>query len=363
MILKKDFQQKLQDPLEEKTLPLFAEKLNINHFSPTQFSIPDSAWLFKYVVMDQKMRRELLDSNSAMEAGKRVGEALQQHYADTIYKINPTTKKVAPTTNTKITLEEATHEQIEIFKEYQPVDEKDAEKKIKYIEEVPQIIQHANTGLTKLGVASPVTCERQISIDAKSLESSLILSPTLPVVGRIDFDFGNLGVLSQSEMSNKNISDAPSSHGVDLLPPKIVELKTKYSRLGKVKKDGTRSFLVSSPPATPSFNHVVQCAVYAAHWNFKVPVYLLYATANGHEIFDSTNCKHLTVEGMIKNLQIMFRTFLRREKLLAQFQDFNRNEIIENVVDLVDPNFDHPYAWNGLPDELLKQAKELWKLS
>ena len=103
MILKEDFQQaKLQDPLKEKTLPLFAQKLNINHYSPTQFSIPDSAWLFKYVVMDQKMRREMLDSNSAMEAGKRVGEALQKHYADTIYKIHPTTKKVAPTTNTKL---------------------------------------------------------------------------------------------------------------------------------------------------------------------------------------------------------------------------------------------------------------------
>ena len=363
MILKKDFQQKLQDPLEEKTLPLFAEKLNINHFSPTQFSIPDSAWLFKYVVMDQKMRRELLDSNSAMEAGKRVGEALQQHYADTIYKINPTTKKVAPTTNTKITLEEATHEQIEIFKEYQPVDEKDAEKKIKYIEEVPQIIQHANTGLTKLGVASPVTCERQISIDAKSLESSLILSPTLPVVGRIDFDFGNVGVFSQSEMSNKNISDAPISHGVEVLPPKIVELKTKYSRLGKVKKDGSRSFLVSSVPATASFNHCVQVATYAAHFNFKVPAYLLYATKDGYVIFDSTNCAHLTVDGMKKNLQIMFNTFRRRERILAMFEHLTKDEIIEEAAGMMDMNLDHPFAWNGMPAELLKEAKLLWKLS
>ena len=358
MILKEDFQQKLQDPLQEKTLPLFAQKLNINHYSPTQFSIPDSAWLFKYVVMDQKMRREMLDSNSAMEAGKRVGEALQKHFADTVYKIHPTTKKVAPTTNTKLTLEEATHEQIEIFKDYNPVDDKDADKKIKYLEEVPEIIKHANTGLQKLGVESPCTCERQISIDADSLDMELYLSsPLLPVVGRIDFDFGSL------PQSEEKSSDEFFHGSGSPLPKAIVELKTKYSRLGKVKKDGTRSFLVSSPPATPSYNHLVQCAVYAAHWNFKVPVYLLYATANGYEIFDSINCKHLTVEGMIENLQIMNRTFIRREKLLSQYQGYTKEEIIEHAVSMIDPNFDHPYAWNGLPDELLKQAKDLWKVS
>ena len=41
----------LEDPLKEKTLPLFAQKLNINHYSPTQFSIPDAAWLFNYVYL------------------------------------------------------------------------------------------------------------------------------------------------------------------------------------------------------------------------------------------------------------------------------------------------------------------------
>ena len=251
----------LQDPLKEKTLPLFAEKLKISHFSPTQFALPDSAWLFKYVWMDQKMRRELLDSNSAMEAGKRVGEVLQRIHAETIYKLNPLTKKVAPTTNEKISLENAIEEQIEIFKEYQPVDDKDSDKKIKYLEEVPQIVNNANTGLTELGIASPITCERQVSIDANKLDD-FFTSPSLSTVGRIDFDFGQM-----------RIGENPTSTGVvpsgpdDFLPQKIVELKTKYSRLGKVKKDGSRSFLVSSSPATPSFNHVVQCAVYAAHWN------------------------------------------------------------------------------------------------
>ena len=361
MILKNEIQENLQDPLKENILPSFAEKLNINHTSPTQFALPDAAWLFKYVIMDQKMRRELLDSNSAMEAGKRVGEALQRHYADTIYKLHPTTKKVAPTTNDKISLDNAIQEQIEIFKEYNPVDDKDSDKKIKYLEEVPSIVANANLGLQALGVASPVTCERQISITADKLDS-FFHSPLLPVVGRIDFDFGNQVGFPKSEISNNEISDGVSSTS-GFLPTKIVELKTKYSRLGKIKKNGQRSFLSCYSPATPSFNHLVQVATYAANFNFKVPVYLIYATEKDYKIFDSTNSKHLTIDGMKRNLQIMFRTFLRREKLLSQYQDYTKEEIIENAVQMIDPNFDHPFAWNGIPEELMQQARDLWKVN
>ena len=348
--------KELQDPLNEKTLPLFAEKLKISHFSPTQFALPDSAWLFKYVVLTQEQRRMLLKSNSAMEAGKRVGDALQRHLADVIYKLNPLTKKVAETTNEKITLDNAIQEQIEILKEYNPVDDKDADKKIKYLEEVPEIVRNAFKGLTELAAASPVTCERQVSITSNKLEG-FISSPSLPVVGRIDFDFGQMRI-------GENPTSTGEHPGPDaFLPHKIVELKTKYSKLGKVKKDGSRSFIVSPTPASASFNHVVQCAVYAAHWNFKVPVYLLYATQGGFQIFDSTNCKHLTVEGMKKNLQIMNRTFMRREKILSQFQDQTRSEIIDHAIEMIDGNFDHPFAWNGLPEELLREAKELWKVN
>ena len=74
-----------------------------------------------------------------MEAGKRVGEALQRNLANTIYKLNPLTKKVAPTTNEKISLDNAIQEQLEIFKDYNPVDDKDSDKKIKYMEEVPEL--------------------------------------------------------------------------------------------------------------------------------------------------------------------------------------------------------------------------------
>ena len=356
MIIKSNT-QKPTDPLEaalQNTLPLFAQKLKINHYSPTQFVIPDAAWLFKYVFMDQKMRRELLPSNAAMEAGKIVGEVLQRIYADTIYKLHPVKKKVAATTNEKITKDAALQEEIEKLKEYVPNDEKDSDKKQKYLEEIPEVINHALSGLKELAVASPVTCERQISID--QLEG--FSAPLLPTVGRIDFDYG----INSHEFGTSLTEPNPTSQ-VDAFPHKIIELKTKWSRLGKVKKDGSRSFLVSSVPATASFNHCVQVATYAAHFQFKVPAYLLYATKDGYTVFDSTNCPHLTVDGMKKNLQIMFNTFRRRERILALSENLTREEIIEESAGMMDMNLDHPFAWNGMPPELLKEAKLLWKLS
>ena len=354
----KSTEQKTTDPLEaalQNTLPLFAQKTNINHLSPTQFVIPDAAWLFKYVFMDQKMRRELLPSNAAMEAGKIVGEVLQRIYADTIYKLHPVKKKVAPTTNEKITKDAALQEEIEKLKEYVPNDEKDSDKKQKYLEEIPEVINHALSGLKELAVASPITCERQISIDR--LEG--FSAPLLPTVGRIDFDYGMS--INNHEFGTPLPEINPTSQ--DAFPHKIIELKTKWSRLGKIKKDGSRSFLVSSVPATASFNHCVQVATYAAHFQFKVPAYLLYATKDGYVIFDSTNCPHLTVDGMKKNLQIMFNTFRRRERILAMFEHLTKEEIIEEAAGMMDMNLDHPFAWNGMPSELLKEAKLLWKLS
>ena len=351
-------ENKLQDPLSEKTLPLFAQKLKISHFSPTQFSLPDAAWLFKYIILTQTQRRELLESNSAMEAGKRVGDILQRMYADTIFKLNPSTRKVAPTTNEKLDFDNALQEQTEIFKEYNAVSDKDVEKKIRYIEELKGTALNADKGLIELGLSHPLTCERQVSLtnSANSGEISYPVSfPSLSVVGRIDFDNGV--VHDESHAGKNHVSHDQS------FPTKIVELKTKWSRLGRTKKDGSRSFIVSSAPDSPSFNHVVQCAVYAAYWNFKVPIYLLYATDKDYKIFDSVNCKHLTVEGMQKNLQIMNNVFIRREKILSLYQDQDRDGIIENAISLMDGNWDHPWCWNGIPEDLLKDAKEMWKVN
>jgi hypothetical protein len=44
------------------------------------------------------------------------------------------------------------------------------------------------------------------------------------------------------------------------------------------------------------------------------------------------------------------------------FEELPKSEIIENVIDMVDPMFDHPWCWNNLGDDFTKHAKELWKI-
>ena len=83
----------LEDPLKEDALPLFATKLKINHHSPTQASLPDGAWLFKYLVLTQEQRR-MLPSNANMKAGVAVNEILQQYYADNYLENKSNHKKI-----------------------------------------------------------------------------------------------------------------------------------------------------------------------------------------------------------------------------------------------------------------------------
>ena len=66
---------------------------------------------------------------------------------------------------------------------------------------------------------------------------------------------------------------------------------------------------------------------------------------------------------MKRNLQIMFNTFRRREAILTLFQGRSKMEMIEGAASLMDMNLDHPFAWNGMPTELLREAKLIWKLS
>ena len=71
MILKSDKPNELADPLKENILPKFAIKLGITHHSPTQATLPDGAWLFKYLFLTQEQRRAL-PANAQMKAGVAV---------------------------------------------------------------------------------------------------------------------------------------------------------------------------------------------------------------------------------------------------------------------------------------------------
>ena len=78
--------KKLDDPLNEITLPNFS-RLGINHHSPTQASMADGIYLFRYIICSQEERR-LFEGNANMAAGVAVNDALQWHYSNDIWKFN-----------------------------------------------------------------------------------------------------------------------------------------------------------------------------------------------------------------------------------------------------------------------------------
>ena len=340
----------LKDIQKKKLLPLFAQKLNINHHSPSQFAKIDASYLIEYIHFDQPTRRLILKPNSAMAAGICVGNVLQNCTADEIWKLN-SAKKLAPVKWTKLKKEESLQEELEKYKDYEPTDDKDRTKHQKYLEEIPQLVTNGFKALEEIGLVSPIICERQISLTSDNAPT--FCSPcSLSVVGRPDFELG------VSVLGNSSSEVNPTATAA--FPQKIIELKTKYSRLGKVKKDGGRSFVKAAIPTTPSFNHLVQCAFYTSYYNFKVPIYLLYVTEEGYKIFNSNNCSGLTVEGLKKNYQIMMNVFRRREKILALNEDKTKEEIIKGAIEIMDPMFDHPYAWNNYPTDVLQEIKAMW---
>jgi hypothetical protein len=343
-----DSNTKVLDPLSEaKNInPPFAVKLKLSHHSPTQCLMPDGPYVYRYVICDQTTRR-LFEGNSQMAAGVAVNNALQWHYADILWKLSPA-NKLTPTNHIKLKKDFAIRAAIEEFKQYKPVNDKDQAKKDHYLETLPVTIENAFQAIGKLGKVEPVTCENYVTIPGDSLSLSLA------IIGRSDFEFGNFGIKSFPADASKTSS--PSSAGSFLL-----ELKTSWSRPGKAKKDGSLSFVSSKAPTLPSQSHLIQVAFYAAAYDYKIPIKLLYVSEQDTALFDSSNCEWLTVEGLKKNFKYILNVARRRERMFARYQDLSIAEIKKSLIADVDPQFDHPFYWN-IGREFVNQAKELWNV-
>jgi len=328
----------LKDPLHEKKfLPRFAQTLSLTHWSPTSLGMADGPFIFKYIELS-KEEKNRLPANSQMKAGIACGQAVQDVLADVLWKIN-FQRKILPSKNIKLTKDVAIQKAIEKFKEYQPNpnDEKDQNKKDHYLETIPQTVKQIFLALEKLigdtNTAPTVTCEKCISMNNSDL--------MIPIVGRTDFEF------------NAFPDGIPSSGSF------LVELKTVHDRFGKKKKDGSYTLIRAKLPSSPSDAHLQQCSFYSSVYDYKFPIYLLYACKDDYKIFDSSNCPGLTKEGLKKNFNKLVSVAKRRERMLLRYNDLTREEIIRNIVADVEPSFSHPYFWNVGP-EFLKRAFALW---
>ena len=338
--------KQLADPLNESALPNFS-RLGINHHSSTSLNYPDGVFAFRYIICTQEDRRKF-DGNSNMASGVCVGDALSYRYAKVIWKMNPITKKLAPTENKVFTDDEAIDKAMTKFRKYQPVNDLDREKFDHYLEEVPQTIRQGFKVFNELCGNHHIVCEDVVNHQDKRI--------FLPIVGRTDFSVQDL---------RKEQSLPGAQHVAKVGTPvpsllSVLELKCSFGKAMKLRKDGSRSFSNARLPSIPNPTHLQQLSFY---YTAKKPadVKLIYLTANGSQTFHKGNCADLEPENMKNYYEQLIRSAKRRERLLKRHEHINDTEKMKlEIIKDCESNFEHPFYWK-IGNHYLNQARELWK--
>jgi len=348
---------KIIDPLESLRQDGFKklnELLKINHHSPTSASMPLGIYVYRYLLCTQEERREF-EGNANMMAGVVTGDAMQDHYSNKIWSFHPLQKKLSPRNHNKLSKDEAIAKALEKFKTYQAVNEKDQEKKDHYLETIPQTIHQGFLAFDSLGInnSKDVVAEDSINFKDKRL--------SLPIVGRSDIIYK-----IQSQDKSKVFQAAEQSSAA-VLPPGnnvlsdlvILELKTAWQKLGKQKKDGSRSFSSARLPSLPNRIHLQQLSFYCTARSPVAPV-LCYLTADGFKIFTKENCTDLEPENLNNYYEQLVNSCLRKERLLARHIDLDEPDmILKEIIKDVDPEFNHPFYWS-IGNKYLSKAKKIW---
>ena len=356
---------KIIDPLKElllsgnKNLTSFQklnELLKINHHSPTSASMPLGIYVFRYLQSTQQQRREF-EGNSNMMSGVVCGDALADHYSNKIWSMHPIRKKLAPRDHNKLSKDEAIAKALEKFREYVPVNEKDQEKKDRYLETIASTIQQGFLALDSLGInnSNDVVAEDSINHVDKRL--------ALPIVGRTDLHFKIQSKKNKVFHDDEQFSSVVSPPGGSILSDLVIfELKTTWDKPGKVKKSGDRSFSSARLPVLPSRLHLQQLAFYvkAKSSTYNISPLLCYLTADGYKLFTKDNCTDLEPENLNNYYEQLVQNCIRKERLLARHIDLDEPEmILKEIIKDVDPEFNHPFYWS-IGNKHLTRAKKIW---
>jgi len=333
--------KQLADPLNEIVLPNFS-RLGINHHSSTSLQYPDGIFAFRYIACTDADRRKF-DGNANMTSGVAVGNAMNYRFAKVIWKMNPITKKLAPTENKIHTDEEAIDRAMNKFRQYKPVNELDQEKFDHYLEEVPQTIREGFKIFSQLCSNHHVVCEHLVNHQNNKVH--------LPIVGRTDAT-----IFSEQDFHNSNVMRESLSY----TPLSILELKTSFGKPMKRRKDGSRSFSKAKLPSIPHRNHLQQLAFYATALKTKDPK-LVYVTSEGSNVFHKGNCADLEPENLKNYYEQLIRIAIRRERLLKRYEHINDTDKMKlEIFRDVSPDWNHPFYWR-IGNFYLNQARELWK--
>jgi len=267
-----------------KTIPQYFLKRGLNHFSPTQATTPLDVWIYKYLHCNQVKRRQMKGS-SKMRCGVLAGDSVT---ADISGRVRPIFH-------------------YDGYKDWQ--DEKDEMQWNNDKEFLNATIEQIFLGLKDVGVKwddkrTKVVFEYYVSYEDDRL--------VIPIIGRTDIQ----------------------------TPTALVELKTKWSRRGAKKKDGTHSFSFPKLKDEPEETHLQQSSMY--YHATKIPTFIVQATAKEYKVFDIRQQNH---EAALNELIV---NCMKKQEVAK----------LDNPEKVIQPDFSH-YTWN-IGNEFLNEAKELY---
>ena len=295
-----------------KPLPEWVKLNKLNHHSPSQINAADDMWGYKYLYLTQEERRNL-PINSKMHSGVCIGDMGQYEVGNYIWKF----VKGKGLVKTEIPKTKKIFEKIlDKFDAYQPSTDEDKLSHQENKKGLALTFHQLKQALKEIGLKDPIECERSVSLELPGCQ--------LPVIGRVDFEDEN----------------------------NFVELKTKWYKKNRPRKDGTSSYSV--PKIDEGYmgwnEHILQVAFYYLATGKKP--HLLVINPESYNIFTPDNCEDLKPENLKKLINKMRVVCKRREEIMERHS--GKTTWVEDIF----PDFDH-FFWKGMGDHLTA-AMRLW---
>ena len=295
-----------------KPLPEWVKLYKLNHHSPSQINAADDMWGYKYLYLTQEERRNL-PVNSKMHSGVCIGDMGQYEIGNYIWKL----VKGKGLVKTEIPKTKKIFEKVlDKFDAYQPSTDEDKLSHQENKKGLALTFHQLKQSLKEIGLKDPIECERSVSLELPGCQ--------LPVIGRVDFEDEN----------------------------NFVELKTKWYKKNRPRKDGSSSYSV--PKIEEGYmgwnEHILQVAFYYLATRKKP--HLLVINPESYNIFTPDNCEDLKPENLKKLINKMRVVCKRREEIMERHS--GKTTWVEDIF----PDFDH-FFWRGMGDHLTA-AMRLW---
>lgn len=301
------------DLIKDVELPGWSLQYKLTHHSPSQLNSPDDVWSYKYLKLTQEQRRDL-EGNSKMAAGNAMGYAMNLVFTDWIWE-GLSKKRCRDYQNDKLYTKKAVEKALTAYRNYKPVNTKDAEQLPWNIQGFALTFDQLVTAFKQVPISGETHSERTVSL--------ILDGCKLPTIGKIDLETDNL----------------------------FIELKTKWRRRsGKPRSDGTMAHGLPKIALTQEWLN--QVAFYYAATK-KTP-HLICVHEGKYEIWHPGNCDLLTPESLMGNLEDMALVARRRERLMERHQ--GKDTWTKDI----QANFNHPFYWT-LGGDHKDNAMKLWK--